>query len=67
MSPLLVLGTKMYALPTNWRMKVMRFVHTTWVCGVISGMEFVGEREREKEIREKKTATRTHRFARNIG
>lgn len=50
-SLLLVPGTKMYALPTNRRMKVMRFVHTT-PCREISGMESVG---REEDMQ--KTAT----------
>lgn len=50
-SPLLVPGTKMYALPTNRRMKVMRFVHTA-PRREISGMESVG---REEDMQ--KTAT----------
>lgn len=37
----------MYALPTNRRMKVMRFAHAAHSTREISGMESVGRRDRE--------------------
>lgn len=53
---------KMYALPTNQRMKVMRFAHAVWSTREISGMESVGRGDRERYVKkegrkEKRAAT----------
>lgn len=53
MSPLLVLGTEMYALPTSRRMKVMRFDHTARVRRAISGIDSIEKRERRRYLKKK--------------